>query len=172
MAGVCSSSWFFALMRDRRFVAAHRGGLLRRDKHRLLAAWAADCAERVLPLFERTSSDERPRCAVAIARAWAKGEVSVGQAQKAAVGAHAAARGTADREARAAARAAGHAVATAHMADHCLGAVFYALKALEGIPTRLKRERAWQIKQLPEEMRELVISALESRFSTRRGIAT
>lgn len=79
-------------MRDRRFVAVHRGGPLDRDKHRLLAAWAADCAEHVLPLFEKCSSDDRPHRAIAVAKAWARSEVPVGDAQKAAVGAHAAAR--------------------------------------------------------------------------------
>src|SRR5690348_4878769 len=107
-------------MRDRRFVAAHRGGPLGIAHHRLLAVWAADCAERVLPLFEESSPDDRPRRAVEMARAWARGEVPVGAAQKAAVAAHAAARGAARAAATAAARAAGHAVATAHMADHSL----------------------------------------------------
>src|SRR5438093_6625697 len=118
-------------MRDRRFVAVHRGGPLDVAKHRLLAAWAADCAEHVLPLFEEGNSDDRPRRAVETARAWARGEVSVGDARKAAVGAHAAARGTTSKSATAAARAAGHAVATAHMADHCLGPAIYGLKAVE-----------------------------------------
>src|SRR5262245_60181826 len=78
-------------MRDRRFVAVHRGGPLDAAKHRLLAAWAADCAERLLPLFEECSPDDRPRRAVQTARAWVRGEASVGDCMKAAVGAHAAA---------------------------------------------------------------------------------
>src|SRR5688500_4191886 len=105
-------------MRDPRFVAAHRGGPLDLASHRLLAAWAAGCAEHLLPLFEAHSSDERPRRAVETGRAWSRGEVPVGAAQKAAVGAHAAARAVTDPAAVAAARAAGHAVATAHAADH------------------------------------------------------
>src|SRR5881394_2649753 len=117
-------------MRDRRFVAVHRGGPLDKAKHRLLAVWAADCAERVLSLFEECTADDRTRRAIETARAWARGEVSGGTAQKAAVRAHAAAREMTSKSAIAAARAAGHAVATAHMADHSLGAVIYALKAL------------------------------------------
>src|SRR5262245_42010978 len=118
-------------MRDRRFVAVHRGGPLDVAEHRLLAAWAADCAEHVLSLFQECSSDPRPQRAVEIAREWARGEVSVGDTMKAAVGAHAAAREATSQSATAAARAAGHAVATAHMADHCLGVVLYGLKAVE-----------------------------------------
>ena len=51
-------------MRDKRFVAAHRGGPLVLAEHRLLAAWAADCAEHLLPLLELRSTDGRPRQAV------------------------------------------------------------------------------------------------------------
>jgi hypothetical protein len=154
-------------MRDRRFVAVHRGGTLDAAKHRLLAAWAADCAERVLPLFEECSSDDRPRRAIDIARAWARGEVPVGDAQKAAVAAHAAAREATNPAATAAARAAGHAVATAHMADHCLGGASYAVKALEAAGAPTAGERAWQLRRLPEGVRELVGSALATRFTRR-----
>lgn len=164
-------------MRDRRFVAVHRGGPLEIARHRLLAAWAADCAEHVLPLFEANSSDDRPRHAIEIARAWARGEVSVGACQKAAVAAHAAARdatgksaagqSAASKAATAAARAAGHAVATAHMADHCLGPVIYGLKAVEATRASTDDERDWQLAQLPDEVRELVISALRFRLSGR-----
>ena len=156
-------------MRDRRFVAVHRGGPLDRAKHRLLAEWAADCAERVLPLFEKCSSDDRPRRAIETARAWANEKASVGAAQKAAVAAHAAARAVKSKSATAAARAAGHAVATAHMADHSLGAALYALKAIEATGATTDFERAWQIANLPDEVRELVAPALENeRFKSRK----
>jgi hypothetical protein len=92
-----------------------------------LALWAADCAERVLPLFEdRHPDDRRPREAVEAARAWARGEMSVSAARTAAFAAHAAAREVDDTAARAAARAAGHAAATAHVADHARHAAAYA----------------------------------------------
>ena len=121
----------YAGRRDPRFIAVHRGGLLDRPLHRLLASWAADCAEHVLPLFTANfPEDDRPRGAIAIARAWSRGETSVGEARKAAFAAHAAARSASDAAAREAARAAGHAVATAHMADHELGAAAYAIKAV------------------------------------------
>jgi len=156
-------------MRDRRFVAVHRGGPLDPARHRLLAAWAADCAERVLPLFEADSRDERPRRAVETARAWARGEVSVGDCQRAAVAAHAAARGAASESATAAARAAGHAVATAHAADHSLGPVIYGLKAVEAAGGSVDGMRAWQIDRLPDEVRDLVVSALQRRQLGRRA---
>ncbi|CAD6010360.1 protein of unknown function [Agreia sp. COWG] len=49
---------------------------LSESDRRLVAAWAADCAERVLPLFETEAPDEdRPRDAIARARAYARGEL-------------------------------------------------------------------------------------------------
>src|SRR5262245_43803435 len=110
-------------MRDQRFIALHRGGTLARTDHTFLARLAADCAERVLPLFARHSDDVRLQRALEIGRAWANGEVKTGVAMKASLAAHAAAREACDKAAVAAARSAGHAVATAHAADHSLGAL-------------------------------------------------
>jgi hypothetical protein len=152
-------------MRDNRFKAVHRGGPLDLQRHRLLATWAADCAEHVLPLFgERYPQDDRPRRAIETARAWACGEVTVGEARAAALEAYAAARAAADDAARAAARAAGHAVATAHMADHALRAAAYAIQAAgtrRDDVMAVSRERTWQQERLPEEVRALVLSAGE-----------
>lgn len=55
---------------------AHSPQTLTEGEPRLLAAWAADCAERVLHLFEDEKPvDGRPR--FAIARARASGDLSV-----------------------------------------------------------------------------------------------
>jgi len=55
----------------------------------VLAPWAADCAERVLPLFEvRAPADRRPRDAVDGLRAFARGELRVGAVRALAVAAH------------------------------------------------------------------------------------
>lgn len=148
-------------MRDERFKAVHRGGPLDLHRHRLLAAWAADCAERVLPLFSgRHRHDDRPRKAIDAARAWARGEVSVGEARAAGVEAHDAARDATDRASQAAARAAGHAVGTAHMADHAPGAIRYALQAVRAADRVQDApddgERNWQLEHAPEEIRPLV----------------
>jgi len=151
-------------MRDKRFIAVHRGGPLDRDRHNLMAAWAADCAEHVLPLFERACQDDRPRKAIAVARSWARGEVSVGAARDAAVAAHAAAREADDESAVAAARSAAHAVATAHMADHCLGPVYYALKAIKATDGSEEAESCWQMEHLPEAIRPLIESGLKRKY--------
>jgi hypothetical protein len=147
-------------MRDRRFIAQHRGGPLTLTKHRQLAAWAADCAEHVLPLFEAVSDDPAPRTAIELGRAWSRGAIKTGAAMNAAVACHAAARSVKDNAAIAAARAAGQAVATAHFAEHSLGPVVYGLKAVAAAGKSVDRERAWQIKRVPRGLKTLVTSAL------------
>jgi len=149
-------------VRDPRFVTIRRGGTLTDSDHRLLALWAASCAEHVLHFFESAQpEDPRPRQAIEHARAWVRGEVTMTQARTAAGHAMAAARDL--REApRHAAYAAGQAGVVAHVAAHELGAAAYAIKAAragapdgEGDGGRL--ECAWQRDQLPEAIRELVL---------------
>jgi hypothetical protein len=156
--------------RDPRFVATHRGGTLNEATHRLLAAWAADCAEHVLPLFVAANpDDDRPARAIATARAWARGEATVLEAREAAYAAHASARENTDPAAREVARAAGHAVATAHMADHELGGAYFAIRAVRAASApgeaveQGKHECRWQRDRLPEEIRELVLSDMRMR---------
>ena len=43
--------------RDPRFITVRRGGTLQDADHQLLALWAADCAQHVLPLFEAHARD-------------------------------------------------------------------------------------------------------------------
>ncbi|MCA9235899.1 MAG: hypothetical protein KDA44_10540 [Planctomycetales bacterium] len=151
-------------MRDQRFVAAHRGGPLDRESHTLLAHWAADCAERVLPLFVRHSVDDRPQRALDIARMWARGDVETGVAMKASAAAHAAAREATDKAAIAAARSAGHAVATAHFADHCMGALLYAMKALEASGEDARAALDRQLASLPLHLRNIVAKGVYARL--------
>ena len=149
--------------RDSRFVTIRRGGTLDDETHRLLAVWAADCAARVLDLFERDHpGDVRPRMAIEQAYVWARGDITMTQAREAACSAHAAAR-LASGAAREAARAAGHAVATAHMADHELGGAAYAIRAVRAAAAADARDKAgraeceWQRSHLPDAIRELVL---------------
>lgn len=154
-------------MRDRRFIAVHRGGPLGRADHVLLARWAADCAERVLHLFVRCSDDLRPLQAIQTIRAWANGEVKTGAAMKASLAAHAAARLADDKATVAAARAAGQAAATAHAADHCMGALLYALKALEAADAPARPELEAQLAKLPARLAAPVSSGVLARCSGR-----
>lgn len=90
------------------------GGMtLSEEDRRLVGLWAADCAERVLPLFEaKATSDTRPRKAIEGIRAFALGGKRTGQLRSLGRAAHAAAREVGDPVATAAARAAAYAAAT------------------------------------------------------------
>jgi ferric iron reductase protein FhuF len=149
--------------RDPRFITVRRGGTLEDTDHRLLAAWAADCAQHVLHLFaEVRPDDDRPRQAIELARAWASGEVSMTQARTAAGHANAAARDLRGAS-RFAAYSAAQAAAVAHVAAHELGAAAYAIKAVtaatanEDSESAGRQECRWQRELLPEEIRSLVL---------------
>jgi hypothetical protein len=149
--------------RDPRFVTVRRGGTLLDADHRLLAVWAADCAQHVLHFFEQVQiDDDRPRQAIEQAHAWVRGEITMTQARTAAghaMGAARALRGAA----REAAYAAGQAAAVAHVAAHELGAAAYAIRAARAAAPEAERMEAgrleceWQRAQLPREIRELVL---------------
>ena len=148
--------------RDPRFITIRRGGSLTDADHRLLALWAAVCAEHVLHFFESAQpSDPRPRKAIEQVRAWTLGEVRMSTSR--AAGGHAT--GSA-RElhgaARHAAYAAGQAAVVAHVAAHELGAAAYAIKAARAAAPGCeecagRRECWWQREQLPTAIRELVL---------------
>ena len=149
--------------RDPRFVTIRRGGTLTDPDHKLLALWAASCAEHVLGLFESAEPmDPRPREAIDQVRAWVRGEVRMSQARAAGGHAMAAARGQRGA-ARYAAYAAGQAAVVAHVAMHELGASAYAIKAARAAAPegqaegRGRLECRWQRDQLPEAIRELVL---------------
>jgi hypothetical protein len=150
-------------VRDPRFVTVRRGGSLEDDDHHLLALWAADCAQHVLRCFEHgRPGDDRPRRAIEMARAWARGEITMTQARSAGGHANAAARDLSGA-ARHAAFAAGQAGVVAHVAAHELGAAAYAIKAVRAAAPVGEGERAgrrecsWQREQLPESIRDLVL---------------
>jgi hypothetical protein len=123
--------------------------------HKLLALWAADCAEHVLAYFqEKHPQDDRPLNAIEAARAWARGEITISEARTAALAAHAAARGADDAAACATARSAGHAAATAHVAAHAPHAAAYAVKTVDAAngTASAAKEREWQRRRVPEHL--------------------
>jgi hypothetical protein len=148
--------------RDLRFITIRRGGTLTDCDHRLLALWAAACAEHVLPFFESVQpSDRRPRQAIEQVRAWTRREIRMSESRAAGGHSMAAAREL-NGAARNAAYAAGQAAVVAHVAAHELGAAAYAIKAARaaapGCEERAGRlECRWQREQLPGEIRELVL---------------
>jgi hypothetical protein len=133
--------------------------LVEKTDHRTLAAWAIDCAERVLPYFEeKYPEDHRPRNAIETLQTWINtGVFEMAVIRKASLASHAAAREVGeDNAARSAARAAGQAVATAHVPTHSIGAAIYALQAIHratdpsDADAAVTKERDWQYQHLLE----------------------
>ena len=130
---------------------------------RLVAAWAADCAERVLHVFEAEApQDDRPRALIARTRAFARGELDIAaEIRRRFVGGV----GTHDVKApaaAAAARAAGQAVAVCHMGAHALGAAAYAAKAA-GLaepdrPSAVEDEVRWQLDHMSAAVRAALLA--------------
>jgi hypothetical protein len=142
---------------------------------RAIGRWAADCAERALPVYEkRPDSDSRPRAAIEGIREFAGGGQRTARLRTLSLAAHAAARGIGDPAAAAAARAAGSAAASAythplvdvHQTKHVVGAAAYAALALEldseGDPSVAGDEVRWAIEHAPREAIE-VLSHMPAR---------
>ena len=135
---------------------------------KLLAIWAANCAERVLPFFERMyPEDNRPRKAIEVLRNWIKtGVFQMSEIRGASLAAHAAARNVKDNSVACfAARAAGQAVATAHVPQHAYGSSYYSLKATiaaNPVNSEVKalQEYNWQSKHLPKRLRQEIMSRI------------
>jgi hypothetical protein len=148
-------------MEEAKFSLTHRVEsmveLVSRTDHTSLAVWAVDCVERVMPYFEeRFPEDHRPRNAIESLQAWINtGVFRMADIRKASLASHAAAREVGeDNAARSAARAAGQAVATAHVPTHSIGAAQYALQAVHRatVPSdadaAVAKEREWQYQHL------------------------
>ena len=139
------------------------------EERRLLGLWAADCADRVLPLFEaKAPCDARPRQAIEGIRIFAHGGRRTAQLRTVALAALAAAREVGDPIATAAARAAGyaaaiayiHALATPHQVNHVLGpavqgALARELAAIDD-PNAADEELRWAIRYAPFAVRQIV----------------
>ncbi len=107
---------------------------------RILAGWAADCAERVLPIHETLNNDDtRPRAALEGIRIFAGGGKKAAKLRVLALDAYRAALETREPAASAAAQAASLAAATAYthplvdvrQTKHILGPAAYAALAIE-----------------------------------------
>lgn len=133
--------------------------LIEKSDHKTLGVWAKECAARILPAFEAARPDDpRPRMALDTLQAWIDtGSFRMAVIRKASLDAHAAAREVGeDNAARSAARAAGQAVATAHVRTHAIGAALYSLQAIHrasseaDVEAAMRKEREWQYQRLLE----------------------
>ncbi len=130
---------------------------------RLVALWAADCAERVLRLFEAEApEDDRARDGIARTRAYGRGQLDAAGEIKRRFDASRAAQSVKSPAAVAAARAAGQASGVAHMGAHALGAAAYAAKAASCAAVNQEAARRdevrWQIDHMTPEVRVALAS--------------
>ena len=162
----------------------HRYFTLPLESLRAIGGWAADCAERALPLFEaRAGTDPRPRAAIEGIREFAAGGRRTARLRILAVAASAAAREVGDPAATAAARAAGHAAASAythpladvHQTKHIVGPAAYASLALDlgqaNDPGAGDAAVRWAIDCAPPEARE-VLRQMPARKEGKGRLAT
>ena len=125
---------------------------------RVVAGWAADCAEHVLGLFHAEApDDDRPRALIARTRAFARGELRTAEEIRRRFAGGVGTWEVNAPAAAAAARAAGQAVAVCHLGAHALGAAAYAAKAA-GLadpdrPEAVEEEIRWQLDHMSAEVR-------------------
>lgn len=142
---------------------------LSEEDRRLVGGWAADCAERVLALFEaKAPSDARPREAIEGIRTFARGGKRTAQLRSVAWAALKASREIGEPAASAAARSAClaaataymHALVTPHQSKHALGPAVYAALARECSdvdgPSVADREIQWAIAHASPAVRDIV----------------
>ena len=150
-------------MKKSKFSIAHKDKsiveLVSKTDHKTLAIWAIDCAERAMSYFEENyPEDHRPRQAMETLQTWINsGVFRMAVIRNASLTSHTAAREVGeDNSARSAARAAGQAVATAHVPSHSIGAANYALQAIHRATiasdanAAVAKERDWQYQHLLE----------------------
>jgi len=134
-------------LRNRLFLAEHRGGLLSLSDHRSLMKWALLCTEH-LSEYHVFLEEEVIISALEIGHRWSEEHAKTGEAMKASRAVHAFARTVEDKPSQFYCRAVGQAVATAHMADHSLGPVWYGRKMLVLLNRDAEKELSWQLERL------------------------
>jgi hypothetical protein len=149
-------------MRDKNWILEHRGGYLNKERQKQLMKWAINCVNHLLPLLN-SNINEKIMDAINIGNNWiiekAKTIDAINKSREIINYVK-----TLNNEPEIAiTRAAGHAVATAHMADHSMGAVYYGLKAIKITGGSIESEINWQIKHIPNEIKELVLERLKDR---------
>ena len=145
------------------------------DQLRAIGRWAADCAERALPIYEaQAGSDARPREAIEGIRVFAAGGKRLALLRKLSLAALSAAREIGDEAAAAAAQAACLAASSAYthpltdveQTKHIVGPAAYAALAIElsqgGNEQIGDDEVRWALEHAPHEAHEVLVQ-MEAR---------
>jgi hypothetical protein len=149
-------------MRDKKWILEHRGGYLNKEQQKQLMKWAINCVNHLLPLLN-SNINEKIIDAINIGNNWiiekAKTIDAINKSREIIKYVK-----TLNNELEIAiTRAADHAVATAHMADHSMGTISYGLKAIKITGGSMESEINWQIKYIPNEIKELVLEGLKDK---------
>ena len=152
-------------MRDPGFITIARGGALTSVDHKILMSWAILCAEHLLHLSDgklRSYLEEN----LTTAKNWIEEMVSTGTAINAARKINFYVRTLQDPVEIAICRSVAHAVATAHMADHCMGSALYGLKAIKSSGGNSEEEQKWQesaLQKLPDNLQRLISETINEK---------
>jgi hypothetical protein len=146
-------------MRDKKWVLEHRGGILSIEKQKILMKWAIHCVVHLFPLLNN-NINEKIIEAINIGNNWIIGQVKTGEAIKTAREIIKYIKTLDNKLEVAITRDAGHAVSTAHMADHAMGPVKYGLDAIKIIKKKKKKEIEWHINNFPIELKEQIMEGL------------
>lgn len=132
--------------------------LIKTTEHKILAQWAIDCLERILPVFEEKYPDEViPQTAIKILKQWMNDEIKMWEARKYCWTVLKLAREIEpkDKAACQIVRASSHCLATCHVPTHSEGVSIYVRSAIqylnkdnENAIQLMEEEKEWQINHL------------------------
>jgi hypothetical protein len=149
-------------MRDKNWILEHRGGNLKIEQQKQLMKWALDCVKHLLPLLNN-NINEKIIEALNIGNNWINGSAKTGDAIKISREIIKYIKTLDNKLEILITRAAGHAVATAHMADHSMGPVYYGIKAIKIVEGSIEKELEWQIKNIPNGLKEKILEGLKNK---------
>jgi hypothetical protein len=149
-------------MRDKNWIMEHRGGNLKIEHQKQLMKWAIDCVNHLLPLLNN-NINEKIINAINIGNNWIIGKAKTGDAINCSREIIKYVKTLENKLEIAVTRAAGQAVATAHMADHSMGPVYYGIKAIKINGGKKETEINWQIEHIPKDIKDLVVLGLKNK---------
>lgn len=118
------------------FIIERRGGPLTEEDHKSLMKWALLVIENANKVLNYKNPEE-----LDIAYKWVEGKAKVIDCMKASREIHKRAKDEKDEVFKTYLRAIGHTIATAHMADHCMGASLYTQKCFKMQSLDIEKER-------------------------------
>ncbi len=133
-------------------------------EHKILALWAIDCLNRVLPLFEVKYPNETIlKTAIGTLQKWINDEIKMWDARKYTYTVLALAKTLEkdDKPYSQIVRATSHCLATCHVPTHSEGTAMYVVSAIKlinksksDVISLMEDERTWQINHLKELMKD------------------